>query len=336
MKALFFVTKPLELMGAIEAIHQLDITEKVLVYTSEKGRDRDTFNYLLEEYNGWDEIHYIDRKCYYGLKWVKLLYKLKKEKYDYAFLRAFPISSYFIHNLNFKKFFLLDDGTATLAIEKEYSDIELLEKRFSLFKGMNKVSFKYKIIEGIYSLLNISVNGSLSEKKIYFFSFFDIENKSLLIKNKLNWLKNKMNLDEKIHRDILVLGTNVCKAKIIDEECYFASLIKLKLKFADKNLYYAPHPRESFSFIEKLEKEGFSICKDKLNLEFELLNSKYKYDRVIGTISTSLVTLKLMFKENLNVSFFKFNEEDITQSKRKSINRLYNYQNKILDNFNQV
>ena len=48
--ALFFISKPLELLGAIEAKTQFDIKNAVLVYSCKKNKDRATIEFLLLRY----------------------------------------------------------------------------------------------------------------------------------------------------------------------------------------------------------------------------------------------------------------------------------------------
>lgn len=135
--ALFFISKPLELLGAIEAKTQFDIKNAVLVYSCKKNKDRATIEFLLKKEKIWNTVIFVKPKPYYGLFWVRLIKKLQKEKYTYLFTRAFSTSAYFIHNLEFEKHMLLDDGTATIKIHKEFLKNKNLNKRFSLFGGLN-------------------------------------------------------------------------------------------------------------------------------------------------------------------------------------------------------
>ena len=65
--------------------------------------DQKTVDFLIEKSGDWNTIIRANSKSSYGLSWIKLTKKLQKENYQHLFTRAFPIASYFVNNLNYKK-----------------------------------------------------------------------------------------------------------------------------------------------------------------------------------------------------------------------------------------
>ncbi|TCI95032.1 polysialyltransferase family glycosyltransferase [Tenacibaculum sp. M341] len=332
MKSIFFITKPLELLGAIEARNQLKLDNCLLIIKSDK-KDDETLNFLIEKSGNWNHIIRTKKKSSYGVSWIKLIKKLQKESYDYLFSRAFPIASYFINNLRYNHLYLLDDGHATVNIADEFKKNKNLTNRFSLFKGKNKAGIKYSIVESIYKSLNIFIEKPV--ESIGFYTYYDLGNipNVTVLKNNFSWFASLKTKDYKVQEDIVyIIGTNVVAAKILSQKDYVTTLKKIALHYKDKEIVYIPHGRETEERIAGIKSElNCEIRRNKFNVEldFALRNEQPKI--VVGSISTALITLKKIYKEEIQISFFNFDNTKIAVDKIEAVSNLNEYQKKFLD-----
>jgi len=331
MKSIFFIRTSLEMLGAIEARKQFGIVDTLLIIKSDRRQDR-TINFLIEKSGGWNNIIRTKKKTSYGVSWLKLVKKLKKEKYKYLFTRAFPIASYFVNNLNYEKLYILDDGAATIAIAKEYKNTGNLTKRFSLFKGKNKVGFKYDLIQKIYASNKIKIDENVTD--VNFFTFYNLLNyeNHEYVQNNFTWLHSlKKDSKKEENNKVYLIGTAVVNSKILLFEDYFTTLKRISEFYRDKEVVYIPHTREASKDLKLFEKElSFKIRKNKFNIELDfLLNNEYP-THIIGTISTALITLKGIYKESV-IDFFNFDDTKIFKNKKKDVIDVYKYQEKYIN-----
>ena len=332
-KSLFFVSKPLELLGAIEAKKQFNLTHSVLVYSCKDNADKKTIEFLIEMHGDWNEVIFVKNKPYYGLFWVRLINKLKKENYQYLFTRAFSAAAYFVHNLSYQKHFLLDDGAATIEISREFASNRNLTKRFSLFRGLNKTGKKYTIISFIYNIFNIYV-----EKEVIFanfFTFYNIEesNNLTVVTNKMQWLKelSKTTSPTKNKEIVYVIGTDVIQCKIVNQDDYLNTIKSIKEHYPTKQICYIPHLNEEESFIDLVKEHGVSIQKNKFTIELDFILNNIIPLHIAGTISTALISLKLIYGSETKVDYFKFDSSKISAKNNEILNGVYNYQNKFIN-----
>ena len=331
MKSLFFVSKPLEMLGAIEARYQFKIDQTILVLKVENS-DKKTIDFLIEKSGSWNTVIRANNKSSYGLSWLQLVKKLKKENYQYLFTRAFPIASYFVNNLNYQKCYLLDDGTATIAIANKFQKEGNLTKQFSLFRGKNKSGFKYSLVEKIYNLNSIFIEKEV--KDIDFFTYYDLSNSKNVkfIENKFSWLHSIKQVGlESQEKNVFLLGTNVVNGNLMLFDDYLLTLKKIGEYYSDKVIVYIPHGREKKEHLDIIAKlSNFEIRKNKFNVELDFLLNNETPQYIAGTITTALITLKLIYKD-ATIDFFNFNNEKVFKEKRKVVNDLYNYQEKYIN-----
>ena len=336
--AVFFVSKPLELLGSIEAKKQFGLSRAILVYSCKEGIDKRTIEYLIEKAPIWDEVIFIRKKPYYGYFWVKLIKRLQKEKFQYLFSRAFAESSYFIHNLNYNEHILLDDGSATINISENFKKDFNLTKRFSLFKGINKKGFKYDFITWLYSLYGIHVEKEVS--KVSFFTFYDIHptKNHMVYKNNMQWLNSmKSSKDvETIEDKVFIVGTNVLDEGILSESDYLETMFKIKAHYIDKDIFYIPHNNETDSVLKTLSDNGITIKHNTFNIELDFLIANQIPCYIAGSISTALMTLKLIYGNSINVDFFTFNRNKIFPDQLEAIDVIYEYQDKYINKIEMV
>ena len=333
LKSLFFVSKPLELLGAIEAKKQFNLLHTVLVYSCKDNADKITIEFLIKNHSDWSEVIFVKNKPYYGLFWVKLINKLKKENYQYLFTRGFSAAAYFVHNLSYKKHFLLDDGAATINISREFMANRNLTKRFSLFRGLNKTGKKYALISFIYKILNVSVEKEVNSAN--FFTFYDIKesNKLEVVINKMKWLKELSKTTSPIqHKEIVyVIGTDIIQCKILNEDDYLNTIMLIKNHYPTKKIYYIPHLNEQESFINLIKEHGVYIQKNKFTIELDFILNNITPLYVAGTISTALISLKLIYGSQIKVDYFNFDSSKTSIKNNQILDEIYNYQNKFIN-----
>lgn len=331
MKTLFFISKPLEMLGAIEARKQFKITQSVLVIRVE-NHERATIDLLIEKSGNWQEVIFANAKSSYGLSWIRLLKKLQKEPYEYLFARAFPISSYFVHNLKYEKLFLLDDGTATINIVEEFKNQKNLTKRFSLFRGKNKSGFIYSFVAFIYQKANILVEKPVEKGNVY--TIYDIESipNLTIIKNEFQWIQSLKKKQKNEKEDaVFIIGTDVVEVKMLSQKSYITTLKKIAAFYKGKKIIYIPHGRERANGVLKIKNDlGFTIRKNKYNVELDFVLNNLFPTHIVGTISTALITLKLIYKEGLQVDFFNFNEKFLSLEGKENIINIVEYQKKYI------
>lgn len=332
-RALFFISKPQELLGAIEAREQFNISKSTLLYSCKEGIDKTTIEYLIHTSGHWHDVIFVKPKPYYGYFWVKLLKLLKTQHFNYVFTRAFASSAYVIHNLNYNEHILLDDGSVTVVISKEFKDNGNLTKRFSLFKGLNKNGFKYKTISWLYSLFNISVEKPIN--KISFFTFINLPKikHQNVYKNKMNWLNSLKESGslKTLDNTIFVVGTDFCGAKILSVNAYIEELLKIKMHYNTKKLVYIPHPRENDAFLNSLKQHGFGIRKNKYNIELDFLLANEIPKYITGTVSTALITMKLIYGDATHVEYFKIDDNKLVEPHKSNFKNVYRYQKQYLN-----
>ena len=333
LKSLFFVSKPLELLGAIEAKKQFNLLHTVLVYSCKDNADKNTIEFLIKNHSDWSEVIFVKNKPYYGLFWVKLINKLKKENYQYLFTRGFSAAAYFVHNLSYKKHFLLDDGAATIIISREFMANRNLTKRFSLFRGLNKTGKKYALISFIYKILNVSVEKEVNSAN--FFTFYDIKeskNHTVVI-NKMKWLKelSKKTSSIKPEEIVYVIGTDIIQCKILNEDDYLNTIILIKNHYPTKKIYYIPHLNEQESFINLIKENGVYIQKNKFTIELDFILNNITPLHVAGTISTALISLKLIYGSQIKVDYFNFDSSKVSTKNNQNLSAIYDYQNKFIN-----
>lgn len=332
IKALFFISKPQELLGAIEARKQFNITESTLVYSCKPGIDKKTIEYLIDKSEHWHDIIFVRPKPYYGYFWVSLLNTLKKEHFNYVFTRGFSVAAYIIHNLNYNEHILLDDGNATVIISEEFKTKGNLTQRFSLFKGLNKKGFKYNLISWLYTLFGISVEKEVNT--ISFFTFYNLPKikHQTIYNNNMSWLnalKSEGNL--KVTNDIIfVVGTDFCGANILTVNDYTDELLKIKNYYQNKKLVYIPHPREKETFLNHLKDQGFGMRLNTYNIELDFLLANEIPTHIAGTVSTALITLKLIYGDATEVEYFVIQDDKLSESNAKKFKNIYNYQKQYL------
>ncbi len=335
MKSLFLVNSPLEMISAIEARAHFSITKtKLLLYISDT--DKKVIRFLLKKSGKWDDIKWISRKSYYGLSWIRLIKKLKKENYNYFLSPIGSLTSHFLFNLKFKKHYFLDDGTLTLTLADYYKKNKDISKKMSLFEGKDKYGIKYNLIEWLHKIFNHKFRGVHVAPN--FFTFFDIKDweGQTVILNNFNWfnsLSNNKEASKKIDEIVYIIGTALVTDKILSLEYYISILKKMKNKYSDKKIIYIFHRRETKEQLKKIKKEtGILIQENEYLIEIDFFMNNIIPTHIVGTVSTALFTLKKIYGHNLKIDTFSIETNQIANNHQIGFKAVLESQNKYVDN----
>lgn len=301
LKAVFFLTSPLQILCTLEAIEFFKINKANIIFAI----DLDTENSkqmisVGKKYNLDYEI--LDRSKIYNGKislireyLIKFILKLKLFKFDYVFIgdpREKILQYIGITLLKKKgKLVYLDDGNISLII---------LSSNQEIFKGYNKI----KSI----------VKRWTKDKENFFTNYYDLASENYkLIPNKFRYLSKQFN--NKIYESsIFILGTPVlqfCNDYGVTvsgfQQIYDNLLNYLENKYPNYNIYYIPHRRDTCKETLPISlKHGVIVKKLNAPIENFLLESKNIPTIICGFGSSGLLTTKLLFPKITiyNVTFF--------------------------------
>ena len=292
-KSLLFVESPLQLLNAYEAICYFKLHDyRVIVRLSGQEQNDKQIKNLIKILN-INNVNYItirvkNRKLidYYHLFINSFKYYFKNV--DKVFIGNYDSGFFKLLLKQFKKskIILLDDGTKTLTIQKQFSE------------------------NNFYNM----------------FTMYDIKpvGKQTIYKNNYDHIFNMLQKHEIKKREyILFLGMKLSELNIIDEKDYIYFLNKIANFYSNKSIIYIPHRGESINKLKIIEKYISNISIKYLNYPVELYGL-YEQEipaSVVSFYSTALLTMKNIYK--VEVNSFKFNYNDSIY--KDTIDEVYKY-----------
>jgi TM2 domain-containing membrane protein YozV len=191
--------------------------------------------------------------------------------------------------LSYNKIILIDDGISSIKNHKDY---------FS--KNYNNIRYP---------------------KELHFFSIFNLERNKFTLKNSFEFISDS---EKRISNDVFFIGQPM--ESVLGEKKYYRILENIKL--INPNITYIAHRRDSdikLAFIsEKLE---FKVLRLTDIVELYLIKSSFIPKKIISFYSTSLITLKLLFKEKITVNFVF--ESDLLSGDLLNVFKDYNIKSEI-------
>ena len=181
-----------------------------------------------------------------------------------------------LFNVNFKAFYLLDEGGATV-------DVAFQRSKFQ-FKNNLKICLK--------SALHLKWLDLPS--KVNFITRFNflVEGADKVFNVQTEKLLLEIERDED---QVWVLGTSAIKLKIVCKKYYLKVLKRLVEIHESKQCWYLPHRKESPLEIYEIEKIGFSILTSSQPIEI-MYKSLVKQPSVIYSLVTSCALYELWFR----------------------------------------
>lgn len=275
-KSYLFVESPLQLLNAYEAIHKFNLKNyKIIIRLSNHIENDKQIKFLVKQLN-LNNFEFIlinsDKKT------INDIFKILINKYKYKFQNN--IDKVFIGNydsgffkiimkqFNKDKIILLDDGSKTLAIQKQFSK------------------------DCFYNLFTIYDIAPFKGQKIY--------------KNEYKGIRIKLQ-DLKVAKNkILFLGAKLSEIGIIEEKKYIELLQKISRKYNDKTIIYITHRGESKNKLQKIEKiENIDIKRFNFPIELLGLFETSIPCKVASFYSTAVLTIKYLY--NIEAECFLFN-----------------------------
>jgi len=328
---IFVVESPFQLLSAIEANYHFKEDANILIIRYAPENLNPINNEQLRSLKNnieWTEIVEVkDSKSYFKAN-IKLLNILKKlhdslDVVDNVFIgeyRSWYMRQFF-NVLNPNKCFLLDDGSATIAMQKKYipSGTYYNEKSMkSLVKNILNYSYLFFLTKQMPKK-RIDIN---------LFTCFELSphNKvQHIVKHNFGYIKKRNTFKIILEKTVYFFGSDLSEIGLMKELDLIEELQKVKLFFDAKNIevVYIPHRRESEEKIEKIKNEfNFTIRYNQYpaEIEFTLIEEIPEY--LASFYSTALYTVSSMidFKE---VMAFELPYEKISPKYREDTREVY-------------
>jgi hypothetical protein len=286
---LFFVETPLQLISATQARDSLNIYN-ASVFINVKDKSSNNHMQIIDELdNKWDEIHFICKRQRYlkHVLYVMMLFKLfikYKNNVERFFYGEYRSLDYAIYEsiISPNESILLDDGSITIAIQKNY-----IQKRKNIFevKGLKANIFK--------KILSKCRTPNL-------FSFFDLRNN--MLPEQINYCCQDINVRSVSIIDCFYfVGSKLSEAGYMSRNDELSILSVIFKQFKCSDFYYIPHRGESNEKLTEIEAIGY-----KLKILNQPLETFYKATAVmpkyiISYYSTALYTCYLTFGAQVNI-----------------------------------
>lgn len=213
---------------------------------------------------------------YLNIEKIYLIKRIPVLTYFYLFLFFFTKAENFIFGnlldnhmmvlsklINYKNIILVDDGIATI-------------NNYKYYRSNNNITNKYP-------------------KRIIFFSIFDLGSNEFVVKNNFEFIfKSEKIISEKVY----FIGQPM--ENILGEIEYYRILNTVKM--LNPNMIYIAHRRDSNKKLLNIRDMGITVLKMTEIIELYLIKSSTLPKKVISFYSTALITLKLLFKDEIIIN----------------------------------
>lgn len=302
MKSLIIVESPLQLINALEAINYFNISDyKIVIRMSGFPlNDKQLHSIILKLELPHDKIQFIkvlaNNSKMTGVNLLKYLFVSLylcsiSIFYKKIFLGNFE-SRLFKLIISFfkKKIILLDDGSKTLLVQKKFSN-------------------SYKI--DIYSIFMFNTPET---QKRYVNNF-----KSL----RTQMSKKKYQFSDRIY----FLGGKLNEAGYMSESEYIFLLGNIFKSFPNEKIVYVGHRGENQGKLKKItEMYNIEVILPEYPIELICLYETEIPKKVVSFFSTALMSLSIIFENEIEVISYKFN---YSKSKyKKNLDEFYKYYEK--------
>lgn len=319
MKYLGYVESPLQAFNLMEYVDFYNIDIDVLVVNSKSLISSTNHSQILSviKFLRFKEVVFLDLESN-----KKNLFKIKHFANENNFLKkSFDeditliggeyrsmVFWFIAKKFKRRKVVILDDGTATLRINRKQRPSKVLIKDLILKMIGCADPFKEKI--SFFSIYDISDNVSLHDS-VTKHSYSSFANKTIHYPDDNN--------------SVYVIGTPLFEAGVIkgnDIEITFSMLSSLKEMFAEKKVIYIPHRRERKEKIDAIAK---MVHVQTLDYPFELFSLINKKNiRYMGGFYSSLFDNMLyIYNGNLSISSFYVPGEVIFPSWQEFVESVY-------------
>ena len=331
-KILFIVETPFQLLSAMEAKNYFHNYKSVLLIRYFPERTSSLNNNQIKKMLTLTEWFYIETiECNLSTKIsnYKLFFYMKKLQKKYTTFNKIFIGEYrsWIHRkyleiLNPQESFLLDDGSVSIEIQKNY-----LPKYKNYFEGTNLMSRLDRTLRTVmFKLLDIR------ERKlnINLFTCFDLtpySNQQKIINHQFDFSKKLLKRKAILSKTVYFFGSPLSEVALISEEYELDLLNKIVQRFKNNQmqLVYLPHRREKKEKLDKITNRfnvELRISKYPAEIEFIMMESIPSC--IASFYSTTLISIPKIvnFKEIIS---FQLDYTQINSDWVESIQNIYDY-----------
>tara|TARA_Y100000588_G_scaffold136300_1_gene150019 strand:- start:670 stop:1680 length:1011 start_codon:yes stop_codon:yes gene_type:complete len=289
---LFLVTSPLQLLCAIEAKHEYQTTDNILILREEKANNSITQTNLLLDKSEWDHIVYLGRKSkiwevkklHHKLKSINPTLKFSSVFYaDYSAWRT----NVLMNNIYTENEVMFDDGVGTI---REFND--KIQPRLIVSRKKASRDILLKLI-GLNPPREIYPRTTFS-----FFTFFKLPPCEFPVReNNLTVMKRRLSTDTCFKPDAPIgfIGQGMVAEKGINLD-YYASMLEQLITENKRQMVYFPHRTEAEFVKQRLSViKGLTYHESDLPLELEISTKELKLSRVYGIASTASISLQKLY-----------------------------------------
>ena len=345
---LFLLSTPMQLINVIEAKKHFGISNdsSVAIFFAYSA-NLTTINKILDK-TEWREIYFIEddfesqKKHEDSLKAGNYLAAIKKVKENYVKLKRlinqFQVVNnlfvgyylgleniHFVNSVKYERLILLDDGIATLEINRRRKDGISFLNAWSV-EFLLKLLFKRFVLG--YRILH--------PKSVVFFSSYNLVTapQDLLEKNNYSSIRGLVGNKERTE-EVYLLGQPLSEIKpvILTEETYFKYIGHICERFKSNEVIYFPHRDEDQSKLDRL-RDSFDLRVKVLDIPIELylLQQPTLPSYLIGFITSAIPNCKDIFGEGLKLFAIRINSGLIvSKSMLPLVEDTYEYFEKISD-----
>lgn len=279
MKTYFFVESPIQLLNAYEAKCYFNIESDCLFFIRLSGVERnDRQMIFLVDFFDIKNVSYTIMNAenknlldYVKLFYYRYFYRLKN--YNKIFIGNLHSGFFtvFMKKANKEKIVLLDDGSKTVGIQKQFT------------------SSNYYNLFSIYNL------NAVAKQIIY-------KNDFLHVKNRLMSLQTNTN-------QVMFIGSKIAEIGIIEKKQYIKLMKKIADYYHDKEILYISHREESQDKLAMLSKvHNISVVSLEYPVELYGFYENVLPYKVSSFYSTALLTMKSIY--DVQVECFRFDCSD--------------------------
>ena len=325
----FVIDSPLQMLNALEARHSFALkdTESILIIIVARNEQPDIVSRIqpLIKISKWKSIHILN--SWQGNPLIRK-YHLRR-KIDCIIDRYPEITTVFIgdyrtaamrHIANKTKpqvIYLLDDGQITLTIAQYRAG--------KLHARQQYINDRWTQIKNFIDKMFFGFNNEDIENLRYYtaYAIEEYVSPGHIIRNRYLHLQTR--LHKKTSKDVIFfLGSNLVEMGIVQKSTYVSYLAQALSHFASVPVIYIPHPHESAENVAELEKSlSLTVKRFRTGIEFELVNSDTIPQQVAAFYSSALVNLKILFGDQIKLTSFVLDLEDVHSSYRSIVAKYY-------------
>ncbi len=334
---LYFVDTPHQLFNAIEARQSFDEFDNRVVIMVSRPYPFHTFDMLLRDhtwtstYRNWPiEINKMGgastlSRWYrsvvgfyneYGIRKMIDLVVCDITRVKRIFLGNYgqPHMKHLANRIRAESIYLLDDGTATIAINEER------RKRKTVGARAGRSGWRYRLRTGFlgFDLRPI--------ENVVFFTAYDLllADGDEIVRNDYRYFRGR---SEKLDgtEDVYFIGQPMVEDGLMTLEDFTSHLERVKRHLAGKSVLYLPHKRERLDKVRTIQDIlGFRTMSFDVPIEYQMSVRGPRPKILASFFSSALENSRIIFGRLMQIKCFRINPEDF-MTRREDVSLIYAY-----------